>query len=281
VRDRKIGALPIDPRAIAAVEDIDVHEKPASAGASGMLIRAGNRFAIAYATHISSEGFRRFSIAHELGHYFLPGHTDHVLPADGVHESRAGFSSKDKHEKEADQFAVGLLMPSVLFQPALQEAGDGLAAIEELSNICATSLSATAIRFAELVDGALVAIIVSNQNEVEYCCMSKQFRELSLTWLRREDPVPPRTRTFRFNGDSQRIARAERDAGATRLDEWFRNAPDLGAYEEIVGLGSYGRTLTVLTVDELPDEEERQERDEEEEALIRSWTPTFHRSRRK
>ena len=45
-----------------------------------MLIRYGQEFYIAYATHIQSEGFRRFSVAHELDHYFLPGHIDHVLP---------------------------------------------------------------------------------------------------------------------------------------------------------------------------------------------------------
>ena len=55
---------------------------------------------------------QRFTIAHELGHYFLDGHIDHVLPNDGVHASHAGFSSSDPYEQEADNFAAGLLMPS-------------------------------------------------------------------------------------------------------------------------------------------------------------------------
>ena len=92
--------------------DIKVEGKPDTAdGVSGMLLRHGNNFGIVYATHIPSEGFQRFSIGHELGHYFLDGHVDQILPKDGVHVSRAGFVSADPYELEADQFAAGPLMP--------------------------------------------------------------------------------------------------------------------------------------------------------------------------
>jgi len=66
------------------------------------LICQGQNFGIAYATHIKSEGFQRFSIAHELGHYFLPGHIDAVLSDMDMHESRAGFTTGNKYEMEAD-----------------------------------------------------------------------------------------------------------------------------------------------------------------------------------
>ena len=68
VRDQGITALPVDPRAIAKEAGIAVYEKPAEPGVSGMLIRVGNDFAIAYSTLVASEGFRRFSLGHELGH---------------------------------------------------------------------------------------------------------------------------------------------------------------------------------------------------------------------
>jgi len=276
VRDQGITTLPIDPRTIAQDAGISVHEKAAEAGVSGMLIRVGNSFAIAYATHVASEGFRCFSIGHELGHYFLRDHVQHVLGPDGVHQSRAGFSSRDKYEREADQFAVGLLMPRTLFRPAVERAGDGLKAIERLAAQCMTSLPATAIRFAEFVD-APVAIVVTNQEEIEYCAISKQFQNLRLSWLKRSDPIPRRTRTSRFNGDPGRILGADRDEGASRLDDWFHDGPDVGVLEQIVGLGNYGKTLTVLTVEDLPDEEETAE----DEELERSWTPTFSRSKRR
>ena len=80
VKERAISALPVDPIVLAQDLGIEVVAKPASAqGVSGMLLRRGNAFGIAYATHIDSTGFQNFSVAHELGHYFLPGHVDAVL----------------------------------------------------------------------------------------------------------------------------------------------------------------------------------------------------------
>ena len=111
VRSLGISSLPIDPVDIATRHDIVVEAKPdVAVGVSGMLLRHGDNFGILYATHVSNRGFQRFSIAHELGHYFLDGHVDHVLPEDGFHASHAGFLSNDPYELEADSFAAGLLI---------------------------------------------------------------------------------------------------------------------------------------------------------------------------
>jgi hypothetical protein len=70
LRNNGHDALPIDPFAIAAKHDIDVKAKPDTAvGVSGMLLRHGDNFGILYATHTGSEGFERFSVGYELGHY--------------------------------------------------------------------------------------------------------------------------------------------------------------------------------------------------------------------
>jgi hypothetical protein len=47
-------------------------------------------------------------------------------------------------------------------------------------------------------------------------------------------------------------------------------------HEDVVGLGQYGRTLTVLTCDGLSAEKET-EYDDEETKLIESWTPKFRK----
>lgn len=162
IRERGVITLPVDPVAIARAVGIEVVAKPASAkGVSGMLIRHGNDFVIAYATHIDSPGFQNFSIAHELGHYFLDGHVDAVIGPDGMHQSHAGFTSDDRYELEADHFAAALLMPDELFPAAVSHAGEGLAAIEYLSGLCVTSLTATAIRYTKCTD-EVVAVVVSS-----------------------------------------------------------------------------------------------------------------------
>jgi Zn-dependent peptidase ImmA (M78 family) len=163
LRDEGIEALPVDPTEIAESggREIVVSAKPdAEPGVSGMLLRHGDTFGIMYATHITSLGFQRFSVAHELGHYFLDGHIDHVLPKNGTHASCAGFVTADPYEIEADHFAAGLLMPSTPFKREIRRRAPGLAAIEELAEHCVTSRTSTAIRFAELTDDA-VAVIVS------------------------------------------------------------------------------------------------------------------------
>ena len=68
-REHGFTALAIDPFAIAAKHDIEVGAKAdVSEGVSGMLLRHGNAFGILYSTFITSEGFQRFSVAHELAH---------------------------------------------------------------------------------------------------------------------------------------------------------------------------------------------------------------------
>ena len=136
IREHNITSLPVDPIAIAISLGIEVVAKPTSdGGVSGMLIRYGEQFCIAYATHVKSQGFRRFTIAHELGHYFLEGHVDAIFRERSVHKSRAGFVSSIPYELEADHFAARLLMPNALFSAALRRAGEGLAAVESLESV--------------------------------------------------------------------------------------------------------------------------------------------------
>ena len=118
--------------------------------------------------HIDSVGFH-FSVAHELGHYYLPGHIDAVLSNSDVHESRAGFASGDRYEIEADLFAATLLMPRTLFTRAMSTAGDGLPAIEKLAEQCHTSLTATAIRYARCTREP-VAVVLSSGTPYSLLC---------------------------------------------------------------------------------------------------------------
>ena len=53
-------------------------------------------------------------------------------------------------------------------------------------------------------------------------------------------------------------------------------ASDLQPRKDVLGLGQYGRTLTVLTCDGLSAEKES-EYDNEDDELIESWTPKFRR----
>jgi Zn-dependent peptidase ImmA (M78 family) len=274
IRELGIASLPVLPIEIA--KQLGIHDEAmpskSSPGVSGMLLRNANQFGILYSTSIDSIGFQNFSVGHEIGHYCLPGHPESVLH-DGVHASYAGFHAKDRYELEADHFSAGLLMPTALFDPALKKAGDGLDAVMKLSENCKTSLPATGIRYAQRSPEA-AAVIVSRGNEIDYCFMSDTLREIKgIEWIKKGTPLPQSSATKRLNGDAAKVAGSERVDATGALQDWFGGKAKAEIYEEAIGLGSYGRTLTVLTVEEPPDADELEEEEDTEE----SWTPRFRR----
>lgn len=265
-------SLPICPFAIAEQLEITVQAKPTTSdGVSGMLVRHGDTFGILYATHIPSIGFQRFSIAHELAHYLLEGHPEALFVDGDIHRSRAGFTTRDPYEIEADHFAAGLLMPEGLFRTAMRRVGDGLEAIEELAEKCVTSLPATAIRFAQSVEEP-AAVVVSTGPRIDYAFLSSAMQDFTgLSWPRKADFLPDGTVTERFNSDPGNVRDRRRESGEADLRAWFGTRRRISATEEVLGLGEYGRTLTVITTDTSPDEEEEDARLEE------SWTPRYRR----
>lgn len=275
VKGLGLTALPINPHAIAQRREIVVQAKSVEdKGCSGMLVRLGNDFAIAYATHLQNEGFQNFSVAHELGHYFLPGHVEAVIQGEqGMHTSRAGFNSGDRYEAEADRFAAGLLMPRHLFFPSIEKAGNGLAAMERLADLCRTSLHATAIRYTQCTRDP-IAIIVSRGGIIDHCFMSEALKQLDgIDWLKKREGVPRNTATFAFNQAPTNVEHGVRLEETSNLQHWFGGKRRIEISEDVVGLGRYGKTLTVLYDIDLPEPED----EEDEDNLIESWTPRFKR----
>lgn len=264
VHEHGLVALPIDPFAIARDHEIEVRPKPSpSAGISGFLIKVGDTFGIMHATHIRNEGFIRFTVAHELGHYFLPGHPAKLFPhGQGTHESRSGFVSRDQTEEEADHFAAALLMPTRLFTEALADAGEGFPAIDYLASLCKTSITATAIRFA-IHSPDPVAVVVSSGRTIDYCFPSEVLRDIrGMNWIRKGDLVPPRSETSVFNTDKAEVEGGARAEAWTSLDAWFDGAPAIEMKEDVIGLGTYGKTLTVLFSSNAIDTEEPEHDDD-------------------
>jgi Zn-dependent peptidase ImmA (M78 family) len=275
-KDAGFASLPVCPIKIADNADIQVQAKPASAdGVSGMFLKVGDKFGILYSTNIQSVGFQNFSIGHELGHYFLPGHAEAVLKM-GPHSSRAGFVSSDKFEREADQFSAALLMPEDAFRLAMRSSGVGMAAIEKLSNLAKTSLPATAFRFHELTRDA-VAVILSTGNIVDVCFYSDRFKDFKPPFIKKGATVSHSTLTHQFNRDESKILGAVAEEEQTRFTDWFGlDGPTLR--EQVKGLGAYGKTLTMITADVKSDDDfDPDEQADDEEFLRDSWTPKFRR----
>lgn len=254
------STFPVEPRRIAAAKDIIVEPKDLQ-GCCGCLMHHEGVFAIAYSSNLANEGMVNFTIAHELGHYFLEGHPQELFPAgSGVHQSLGAFRSHDPREREADRFAAGLLLPEKMFRHAMNEAEGGLAGIRSLQDDCGTSLTATAIRYATLSESP-VAVIVSREGRVEYCFMSDALRDVrELEWLTKGSPIQRDSVTWSLSADRGRVERADSAEGWSSFDLWFDGAPECECREDAIGLGQFGQTLTVLWSDEpLVDEDEDEE----------------------
>lgn len=265
--------FPVKPREIAKAKGITLQAKPPDVqGVSGAIIFAGGTATIIYSTEYNNEGFENFSIGHELGHWFLPGHPDEIMNGGGAHMSRANFTQNSSIELEADHFASGLLLPSRLTRKHLSRSQVGLEGILSLADAAHCSVTAAAIRSAECGAYAM-AIIVSIGDEVAYAFTSDAFKSLGkLAFLKKGSPLPEGA-TRRFNTDPANVLGARRGVDETDLAIWFDGPRKIKLDEEIIGLGKYGYTLTVLSSELLP--EDPLDEEDEDAALEESWTPRF------
>ncbi len=88
----------------------------------------------------------RFSIAHELGHFFIEHHRLALMQGIRPHPSKSEFVSADIIEREADAFAAGLLMPTPLFRPMVNQGELSIERIRKIAKHFNTSWISTAIR---------------------------------------------------------------------------------------------------------------------------------------
>lgn len=119
----------------------------------GMLEHRNNRFHIFCnldRVESSASPRARFTVAHELGHYFIDEHrnalSSGLAPA---HGSRSEFESNLPVEREADHFASHLLMPSAEFKQMARRQKPGLPGILAIARHFNASVTSAAIRYVQ------------------------------------------------------------------------------------------------------------------------------------
>jgi Zn-dependent peptidase ImmA (M78 family) len=104
------SSIPVDVYAIAASAGISVAEENLDDDTSGLIAIRGDRAVIAI-NRAHHPNRKRFSLAHELGHYFL--HRDQgKLFVSIYRRNEVSSLATDPREVEANQFASELLMPA-------------------------------------------------------------------------------------------------------------------------------------------------------------------------
>ena len=152
---------PVKVDRIAKTNGIKIRYEPLADELSGMIFLKDNQAIIGVNAH-HRPNRQRFTIAHELGHFFL--HAD--ILKQGAHvDTMITMLKRDQEaalgtvniEVEANQFAAELLMPQKLIKEYLAREGVARTAaaddivIETLANEFRVSTSAMAIRLATIL----------------------------------------------------------------------------------------------------------------------------------
>lgn len=139
-----------------------------------------------------------------------------------------------------------LLIPEFLFHRHRREFPLGLEGVKGLAEVFQTSLTAMGIRYATLCTES-VAVVVSEGDRILYSVLSKPFASeigVESRWGARSRHLPAKSVTRRLNAGGKVLSE---ERGRVRTDSWFPQAEG-ELLEEVIGLGRYGKTLTVLTV---------------------------------
>lgn len=232
----------------ADYEDIGVYYDQYQDAFDGMLVHDDNTFHI----HINKDRGNtanskrsRFTLAHELGHYFIDEHRLGLkygkLPP---HGSIHNLNQKDLIEKEADYFASCLLMPREKFRDIAKGKHFSLDTITRLSEAFQSSILSTVLKFAEIGTHEVTAVI-SKENKVQWYAQSTDFPKWAFRF-RVGQALPPTTVAGEFftKQDSKYTGIEELSA-----DDWFFVKDSRGnrpLKEQCYFSDSYGYVISLL-----------------------------------
>ena len=238
-------------------------------GFEGVLITDGSKTkgSIAY-NDLSRLERRRFTIAHELGHFLLPLHG---AGAQCVKADMGVLASKDPNrarEAEANRFAASLLMPKALFLRDIRRLGaPETEHIVKLAGDYEVSKEAAARRYTDLCDHCC-AVIFSRHGKFRCVCKTKNFPFID---IRSDQPLPHQSISARANSEPGQLSEWSETAPAVWIGEASRLRGKL-LYEQYFDQAN-GYRLSMLSIDDALDESEP----DEDEELEESWTPKFRK----
>ena len=190
-------------------------------------------------------GRTRFSIAHELGHFYIPEHRNLLLTGKS-HNSHSGFISEKRLEREADEFASYLLIPQSYFKKLLsQKTFLTLKDLLELSNQLQVSATAMAIRYVNMTPEPC-GIILSQEGKQKFYWASEEMEYIGFKW-RGCRSIPPNSATSEAakNQGSGRVFENEKESDSS---VWFSSRKrECELWEEAFPLGYTGLVLTMLS----------------------------------
>lgn len=212
-------------------------------GFEGSLIRADKRpgGVIAVNRNTRERTRKRFTIAHEMGHFILPGHGE-VACICLSSDVESWSKELPEEEKDANRFASELLMPARYVSRIVREKTATIEAAKKISSDFDVSLTAAAVRCIDLTSEDC-ALVVSDAEIIKWCWPAPEFQHFIQVGVRVSDESWARKL---FAGADSR----EKD-GAVPADTWLSgfSARQIEAvWEDSILLPFYDRVLSIITI---------------------------------
>ena len=209
---------------------------------------------------------RRFTQAHELGHFLIPSHKgNRQCTASDLREHRTD-TKYQRQEAEANRFAAGFLMPKPIFEKDIDRLGEPeIDHVIELAGKYKTSAEATANRYTELSDYAC-AFVFSKDKVIRYSRQSANFPWLGVS---KGNSLPTGCSTLRSLNGPLRVATewSEVDAGVWCNSDSIRRG-QIVLEQSMPQKGGFQTTLLFLERDPELD-------DADADKLNERWEPRF------
>jgi len=241
------GRQPVELAELAKKIGLSIRHVP-SDGFDGALVRIVSRPIGIVAVRKNMPRPRdRFTIAHEIGHFVLPGHDDEsrvcsekeIEREDEVDDIEPGDEDERLLEQQANEFASRLLMPSPVIGRIVKRLGTSIDTCELVGRLFQVSLTAAAARCVEEDESQYSgpALVVSKQGMVKYFVKSTTFPE----YIEIKRPIPSSSLAKQLSARG-----ARRKAGHVSADIWTDTSLPALIWEESVLLSGYDTVITLL-----------------------------------
>lgn len=180
-------------------------------GCEGRIVMSRDGAIISVNASIDYQPKINFILAHEIGHSRLHGNIQPLF-ADNK-RSLAEWYARGKHEKEANEFAAELLMPSDAFRRRVNNQKPNVDVISDVASYFGASRTAAFLRYRDLGKFPVMVILIEN-GIIKWKNPSEDF---PFKWLTLNEKVP----SFTVAGDYFYRQNEEQNPEKVLAIEWF------------------------------------------------------------
>jgi Zn-dependent peptidase ImmA (M78 family) len=236
----------LDMEKIAWAEFLAIEVKPMETH-SGRIRFENDYGIISLKNSFREPGQKRFTLAHELGHYFIERNST-LRKFNCSSKDLLSFSFGPIFEKKANEFVAELLMFKPWFGDFIRKRDINMDLLKDISNHFGVTLSAAAIRYS-LIGKYPIAVIMSKKEKP-----TDKYGKVSWSSIHEYFPLKWLPKGLEVSKDSFASAffkgeEMQEGADLVPASAWFsqdRNCNKSDLWEENLAMPNYNQVLTIL-----------------------------------